>query len=192
MILNNMNFNNKALIFVITISISFLFACNNTRHKAAFIPQTSSADKVILYIYRPPAMSNIMYSPDLYINDEFKFSINNGKNTRISLMPGDHMISIDHEQHYDGDTSLSVKMLAGNTYYIRVSSTLKISSTTNYQPYQRHFNLSIVDASIAINEISDCCLALNTNNVSNQETSPERKSEESGFSVDKTQNPFSH
>lgn len=186
--------NNIRGLFVagLTTCLFLISACNTTKNTETFLPVAASANNANLYVYRPANTTNALYSPDLYLNDEFKLSIKNGTNTRISMMPGGHIINIDRKQQYSGTTSLKLKLAAGNNYYVRISSALKIINATNYQPYQRSFNLTVVDEAMAINEISDCCLQINNKNVSNPEIAADKKSEKKGFSVDKTQNPFSH
>jgi len=146
----------------------------------------------MVYIYRPFATSNAMYSPDLYLNDEFKLSIKNGKNVGFTLPPGDYKFELEPDKNYSGLTSLSVNLSAGSTVFIRVDTSLKIDSAPTYKPYQRSFNLTRVDEKQAKKEIAECCMTNNINSKTEQETKTVTKQNEEGFSVDKTQNPFSH
>lgn len=136
-------------------------------------------------------MANAMYSPDLYINDEYKLAIKNGKNTRLTLRPGDYKFELEPGGSYSGLRLVSKTLDAGNTYYIRVDTSLKIESVTQYEPYQRSFNLINVDEKLAINEITKCCTTKSTTAIAAEPETLDKKSHD-GFSTDKTQNPFSH
>lgn len=168
-----------------------LNACNSTRNINTFIPEITDTEIAAVYIYRPPVLANVMYSPDLFINDEFKLSVKNGRNNRLAMLPGKYKFNIDSEQNYDGNTTISLNLAAGKTYYIRVNTSLKIISASNYEPYQRSFNLTAVENTSAIDEISKCCYANEKEKDIKTETTSDTP-EKAGFSVDKTQNPFSH
>ena len=146
----------------------------------------------MVYIYRPSAISNAIYSPDLYINDELKLAIKNGKNARFTLLPGDYIFQLEPDKNYSGITSLSLNLSAGSTTFIRVDTSLKIKSAAAYEPYQRSFNLTKVNQQLAVEEIAECCITKNTKSKTDQETKTLKKQTDEGFSVDKTQNPFSH
>ena len=143
-------------------------------------------------MYRPSAISNAIYSPDLYINNELKRPIKNGKNTLFTLPPGDYKFELEADISYFGTSSLSLNLSAGSTYFIRVDTSLKIKSAPAYEPYQRNFNLTKVDQQLAVKEISECCMTANIQSNTDQQTNTVKKQTEQGFSVDKTQNPFSH
>lgn len=138
-------------------------------------------------------MSNAMYSPDLYINDEFKLSIKNGKNLRLEIVPGDYTFTLKFDKNYTEATEISLRLSSGKTYYIRVDTSLKIDSATRYKPYQRRFNMIEVDENPALNQITKCCLnnSTETKNTKKPESNNEKNSGHQ-FSIDKTQNPFSH
>jgi hypothetical protein len=146
----------------------------------------------MVYIYRPFATSNAMYSPDLYLNDEFKLSIKNGKNVGFTLPPGDYKFELEPDKNYSGITRFSLNLSAGNTYFIRVNTSLKIKSALTYEPYKRSFDLTKVDEQLALKEIAECCMATNIKSNTDQETKTVKKQTVEEFSVDKTQNPFSH
>ena len=67
-----------------------------------------------------------------------------------------------------------------------------------YEPYERSFSLVEVAGQQAIKEISQCChSASSRNTVDDSQTDSKPSADEAGksdtgFSVDKTQNPFSH
>ena len=133
-----------------------------------------------------------MYSPDLYINDEFKLSIKNKINARFTLPPGHYKFELEPEKNYSGKSRFSLNLSANSTYFARIDTSLKIKSTLTYQPYQRIFYLTRVDEQLAVKEIAECCMAANIKSNTDQETKTVKTQTEEGFSVDKTQNPFSH
>lgn len=137
-------------------------------------------------------MSNAIYSPDLYINDEFKLSIKSGKNTRLLLTPGENKFELEPDKNYSGVTHLSLNLKTGTTYFIRVNTSLKIKSTTNYGLYERGFNLTEISEQLAVKEIAECCIAKNKKATNQTEVKSTKKEPGARFSVDKTQNPFSH
>ncbi len=174
------------------IGVFYLPACSTTKGAATFTPITAEADQVVVYIYRPLVLSNAMYSPDLYINDKFKLSIKNGNNLRLSLKPDEYKFEIEPYKNYSGLTTLSLNLNAGATYFIRVDTSLNIISSTNYEPYKRSFDLVKVEKQIAVKEIAECCVTKNKKIADKSEVKSIEKESNEGFSVDKTQNPFSH
>jgi hypothetical protein len=174
------------------ICIFFLAACSASHDTKTFVPQNAMDDNAIVYLYRPAAMSNAIYSPDLFVNKEYKLPIKNGHKTIMILAPGQTLFEIDPDKNYSGQTELLLILEAGNSYFIRVGTSLKIQNTTSYEPYQRSFDLKSIDEKTAISQIEQCCLS-NKANAKNDASSIEQKSSsDDGFSVDKTQNPFSH
>ena len=185
--MNKLNIINSLLIHLF-----FLAACSTTNNVKPFTPQLAADNQAIVYFYRPFATSNAIYSPDLYINDEFKLPIKNGKNTHFTLPPGQYNFELEPDKNYSGITRLSLNLNAGNIYFIRVDTSLKIKSAPAYEPYQRSFNLTKVDQQLAVKEITECCMTTNIKSNTDQQTNTVKKQNEQGFSVDKTQNPFSH
>jgi len=170
----------------------FLTACSTTNNATIFIPQIAADNQAVVYIYRPFSTSNAMYSPDLYINDELKLSIKNGKNARFTQAPGHYKFKLEPDKNYSGVTSFSLNLSPGSTYFIRVDTSLKIKSALTYAPYQRSFNLTKVDQQLAVKEIAECCMATNSKSNTDKHAETVKTQTEEGFSVDKTQNPFSH
>jgi len=171
-----------------------LSACSSTNHSVIFPPASTDNESAIIYIYRPGVMANAIYSPDLLVNDEEKFSLEIGKNYLLTLPPGDTTFEIEPEKNYSGITRLDLPIRSNKRYYLRIDTTLTINSSTSYQPYQRGFNLVKVDEESAIAEISKCCASKKKDIIEhtrNKSTFDEKNSGD-GFSVDKTQNPFSH
>lgn len=108
------------------------------------------------------------------------------------LAPGQTLFEIDPDKNYSGQTELPLVLEAGNLYFIRVDTSLKIRSATSYEPYQRSFDLKSIDEKSAISQIEQCCLLHKANANEDSSISEKETSSDDGFSVDKTQNPFSH
>ncbi len=137
-------------------------------------------------------MANASYSPELYVDDAFAVFIKNGTNTGLTLSPGEHIFEIAPDKNYAGFTKLRLNLRAGNTYYLRVDSSLRIKNTAIYQPYQRSFDLLNIDAALATEQITQCCSQKEKASAYAAEIEPVKKQATKGFSVEKTQNPFSH
>ena len=135
-------------------------------------------------------MTNALYSPGLTVDGEFKLYMKNGLNSRLSLPPGEHIFEFQAEKKYTDLTPVSLTTDAGVIYYIQVSTSLKVNNSVGYEPYARSFKLKQVDKEVAVNEIAACCLDNNTDSA--EKTNSTVKEAGEGFSVDKTQNPFSH
>lgn len=161
--------------------------------KQTFTPLAAEPDTASVYIYRTLSMSNAFYSPDLYVNNEFKLSIKNANKTRMLLKPGKTVFNLAPDEYYTDSSQIELELAAGKTYYLRVSTQLKIANSSDYQPYQRNFNIQPVAETIARNEISDCCTSKNdTLSLPEMEITTTEPDGKESFSVDKTQNPFSH
>ena len=184
--------NKINIIISLLIYLFFLAACSTTKNAKLFTPKIAKDNQALIYIYRPFATSNAIYSPDLYINDEFKLSIKNEINARFTLPPGDYKFELEPDKNYSGRPRLSLNLSANNTYFVRVDTSLKIKSALTYQPYQRSFNLTRVDEQLAVKEIAECCMVTDIKSNTDQETRTMKTQTEEGFSIDKTQNPFSH
>lgn len=182
--------NNRYLTILFSLCGLYLSACSTTSNVATFTPVAAEADKAAVYIYRPTEMANALYSPGLNVNDEFKLYAKNGVSSRLSLMPGETIFEFQSEKKYSELTPLSLNLKAGATYFIRVNTSLKVKNSTAYEAYARSFKLSRVDELQAIKEIAECCTDNNSTD-KDEEKHTEKKTSD-GFSVDKTQNPFSH
>lgn len=187
----NLALNNSLLVFLIILFFS-VSACSSTGGTQTFIPQPVESGMTVVYLYRPTVISNAVYSPDLYINKEYKISIENGKNSRLLLSPGDNIFELETDRAFSGLTSLSLNLAPGTTYYLRLDTSLRIENDTNYKPYQRNFILVKVDEKSAIKQIIKCCMKENENTTNISENLPSTEIHRDEFSVDKTQNPFSH
>lgn len=167
-----------------------LTACATSSGTKTFTPMSLDDDQSAVYIYRPSVMANAMYTPDLYINEELKFSIKNGKKSRITLPAGEYTFVLDADNNQSRLTTQTLDLKPGMTYYLRVTTSLKIKDTAKYEPYQRSYNLENIAQEQAKLEITECCMKSDKKPIVEPETNPTNKPED-GFSVDKTQNPFS-
>ncbi len=183
---------NKLLFTFAFIFIACLSACSNNGKTTAFTPATAITDKALVYLYRPTEMANALYSPGINIDNTFNFYAKNSLNTKILLPPGDHIFTFQAEKKYSDLNPLSVKLEAGLIYFIRIDSSLKINNTNTYEPYLRSFKLTLVNALQARLEITECCIAKTKKNTNKTKETPTNEKYGGGFSVDKTQNPFSH
>ncbi len=183
---------NKLLSSLVLLCGLFLSACSTTKHIASFVPQTTRVDQATVYIYRPNEMSNAMYSPGLTIDGEFKLYVKNGVSSRLTLSPGEHIFEFQNDNNYSELRTLTLTYKAGAIYFIRVDTSLKINSSTSYQPYARIFRLIAIDEPQATREIAACCIDNNKRLTNKDKATSTRKKIADGFSVDKTQNPFSH
>jgi hypothetical protein len=168
-----------------------LAACSSTGASRTFTPQSAESNEAIIYFYRPFSMANAMYTPDLHINGESKLSMKNREVSRLILPVGETAIDIAPDEHYSEVNRLTLNLIAGATYFIRVDTTLKIENTPEYEPFFRGFSLVSVANDIAISEITECCTNNKKTNYAPESPSATMKTDGS-FSVDKTQNPFSH
>ena len=133
-----------------------------------------------------------MYSLDLYINDKLEDSIKNGNRLRLLLKPDEYNFKIKPDKNYSGLAVLSLNLNAGANYFIRVDTTLKILSSTSYEPYKRSFNMINVEEKHALKEIAECCVTENRKTANKSEMKSIKKAPDEVFSFEKTQNPFSH
>ena len=169
----------------------YLLSACATKNVTTFTPAAANADQAVVYIYRPTEMANALYSPGLNINGEFKLYTKNSVSSRLSLTPGEYLFEFQAEKKYSELTPLTLNLEPGTNYFIRVSSSLKVKNSTTYQPYARSFRLTSVDEQQAVKEIAECCLDNNKVTDEADMKSTDMKTTD-GFSVDKTQNPFSH
>ena len=176
-------------------------ACSTTGQGQFFTPAVAEDEHALVYIYRPFVMANAAYKPDLYINNELRKIPGNGKNIALPLPPGVNSFEIEPDSQYTGNTKISFELTAGNVYYLRIASSLKLNSALTYQPYQREFSIIRTDPKTAIDEIAGCCVIHDLKKLENKDSGTIVDSDDSanndadaseGFSVDKTQNPFSH
>ncbi len=173
------------------VSILLCAACSTTSGTATFIPVTAKADQAVIYIYRPSVMSNALYSPGINVDGEFKLYTKNGINSQLILTPGVHTFEFQADKSYADLLPITLSLESGSTTYLRVDTSLKIENSVGYEPYARSFALTHTDEETAIKEITECCTAKPEQSEEKSKTTSVDESGD-GFSVDKTQNPFSH
>jgi hypothetical protein len=183
------NLNKIFFAFCLLFSIS---ACSITESKNTFTPLVPKPDTAAVYVYRTLSMSNAFYSPNLYINDAFKLSIKNAQNTRFILEPGKTIFQLAPDESYTDPKQVTLNLVAGKTYYLQVSTQLKIASSTNYQPYRRIFSLQSVTDDVAKEEIAECCTSGFGESIDMPEITTTQPTHEESFSIEKTEDPFSN
>lgn len=184
--------NNYLLKTLAIVGIFLCAACSTYVDKAVFTPATADPDQAVVYIYRPSVMSNALYSPGINIDGEFKLYAKNGINSRLVLTPGEHKFEFQADKDFTELLPVTLSLDAGSIAYIRVSTSLEIDNSVGYKPYARSFSLNTVDEVTAVKEIAECCTAKAVGSRENNQTGNKEKQTGDGFSVDKTQNPFSH
>ncbi len=102
---------------------------------------------------------------------------------------GHYTFELDPDKNSADLTTHFINLKAGNTYFFRIDTRLKIKKSVSYKPYQRSFSLTRIEKSLATKQISECCS--NRTVVTTKEKTHEGQTD-GGFTVDKTQNPFSH
>ena len=176
---------------IVTVFFLFLTACATPNNTKVFSPMPLDEGQSAIYIYRPSVMANALYSPDFYINEAFKFSVKNGEKSRTVLPAGNYIFKLEADNNQSNQKTLSLNLRPGETYYLRVSTTLKVHNASTYQPYQRNYSLEDVPQKNAEIEITECCMTDDKTKAIEPEIQPTTKKPDDGFSVDKTQNPFS-
>ena len=181
---------NKAISYLIFLMLLIhLGACSTTGDKR-FIPIKPHDGQSTVYIYRPASISNAMYSPDIHIDGEFKLTLKPGMNISFTLPSGEHTFELISQKKFPGTKKVTLDLTDGNIYYLRIDTSLKIKSALDYEPYQRSFSLITVGRNRASEEITECCTKTEVTDKIKPETSLQKPSD--GFSVEKTNNPFSH
>jgi len=165
---------------------------------ASFQPSTiTKAKQANLYVYRPTSVTNGLYSTEISVDDEHIFMVKLGQLKRLKISAGQHQIKLETNSNIIGHQQIDITMEAGKNYYFSITTTLKMESGANYKPYKRQFDLQQVQQTAAIEQITDCCYSKKAANktseqtpAANEATPPENN--DATFSVDKTNNPFSH
>lgn len=168
-------------------------ACSTQQAKIPFQPVAQEQDQAMLYLYRPQTMSNAMYHPAVYLDDEQRATISGGQHYLLRVKPGRHTLVLAPEKNYSGHTREAFQATAGEYIYYRIDTRLALSNqSAGYTPYKRSFNLVAVSPDQATAEISQCCNpASNKPENSTLNQTPAEKPA-TGFSSDKTANPFGH
>ncbi|MCW8924145.1 MAG: DUF2846 domain-containing protein [Gammaproteobacteria bacterium] len=162
---------------------------NRSANKLA-VKKAMNKKKSVVYVYRPARVANVMLVPDLNIAGVEKMVMGNGSCRKVYLPPGTYAVRL---QAIKGNTEAvehELKVVKGKASYLRVDASMKFEVGQTYQPYQRRFELTDVPAKQARSEISACAEA---DVVEKKKPGGKaEKKDDASFSVDKTQNPFSH
>ena len=158
-------------------------ACGANR-ASSFIPAPQDAEnRSVVYLYRPSASANFMYSPEVTIDDEVRFKIGSGDYRYVYLTPGEYRVGLNPTDQYETDAAIPLRVEAGQSYYLRVKTSLKFETE---KMNTRAFWIDEVDEASALGEIAGTEYA----GPKPQQSSAEQQDPEQGFSVDKTQDPF--
>lgn len=136
-------------------------------------------------------MANAIYNPQILIDNEVFESIKNGDVTKISLSPGNYILSLQIENRPEMSTTQLIETVPGQNLYYRIQTSLKLKPGNSFKSYERKFSLAKVSAHTAASEITECC----TKPVQPVKTEAEKTGaidQQPGFNVDRTLNPFSH
>lgn len=172
-----------AFLFICFLGLS---ACSTVSERFD-LSARASATSAVVYIYRPNAMSNMMVAPDVLIDDAKTFAIRNNHYHVLYLPSGKHQIKLDLSERYQGVSQIDLETVAGQNYFLRVSTAVKFQMN---QPYDRWFNLERVSLEMAQDEIAQCKPYEQENKPSRIETISQ-ESQESEYSSRKFRNPFS-
>lgn len=196
-------FNWKKFLLLMLVA-GLIAACNSS--KDIFVPvepQPSSgkgvADKdvaekrSVVYVYRPAKVANIMLTPDINIAGVNTIAMANGTYKKVYLSPGIYAVRLQPIEGSTEAVEYDLEVGKAKVHFLRVDALMSINAgQQGYQPYQRRFELVDVPARQAIKEIDDCT-DLDVVEKKKAAIKSERESaDDGGFSVDKTQNPFSH
>lgn len=167
--------------------------CSQHSVAPSFVLENINNDQAGVYIYRPAVMANALYAPHIRVNDEDKGEIKNGDLLFFRLPASTVGFALEGRYTDTTNKRLVLQLKPGEYYYLRVDSMLRLNVDSNYEPYQRRFSLHHIAEKPAQNEILHCCIQQHP---ADQKSAPaqsrENRPENHGFSVDKTQNPFSH
>ena len=171
--------------------LSFIFllpSCSS--NNSTFVALAPPIDnESIIYIYRPASLSNVVISPMLKINGEGIIEISNNSYSYFHLPAGSNTFKLELSQRYIGKKELQLDIKPQQTYFIKISTSLKFEKN---KPYTRRFDITTSQKNIALEEIKDIPYAGKNKIVSaTKSTFPTEKTEDSQFTIDKTRNPFS-
>ncbi len=119
--------------------------------KSAFIEvDVNHKTLPVVYIYRLHSMSNIMLSPDVFIDGEKKFNIKNKSYEYISMSPGEHNFKLALTERFSGVQQIKVSVKPNEIIYLRINTALKFEMN---KPYSRSFDIEKVEKKIAFREM---------------------------------------
>ena len=158
-------------------------ACAANR-ASTFIPAPQDADnRSVLYLYRPSATANFMFSPEVVIDDEVRFKMGSGDYRYVYLAPGQYHVGLNPTDQYTTDAAITLRVEDGKSYYLRIKTSLQFETE---KMNTRKFWIDEVDEASALGEIADTEFA----GPKPQQSSAVQQDQEQGFSVDKTADPF--
>jgi uncharacterized protein DUF2846 len=185
-------FTPLAIIFAIII----LPACTmrnspNTAELSEIKPENKTES--VVYIYRPYSMSNIMLSPEVFINDKKIGEVKNNSYLYVRVLPGKHSLELKLDARYSGVQQLELNAWPGQSIFIRVNTALKFEMN---KPYSRSFNFQQVDKKNALSDIQKMQYAGEENidkiiEEKTQKVAEEKQQSEGQYSISKSRNPFS-
>lgn len=150
-------------------------------------------DGVLLYLYRPDSMSNILISPRLSVDGAGAFPFKNDHYTYLQLPAGDHRVQLLLSERYQGHHEFEFSAETGQVHYLRIGT--KMAFRKN-DLYVRRFDLQPVSAEIAREEMASCrYFSLQAEDKADDpatgsvESQP--RADDSSFSINKSRDPFS-
>ena len=203
---------NLIRILFLMLMVSFVVACMS--NKTVFVPvgpestiDKHAADKrttnkkpaknngSVVYVYRPTKIANVMLTPDLSIAGVEKIAMANGVYKKIYMSPGVYAVRLQEIEGSTESVEHELKVTRGQVYYLRVDASMKLDTgAQGYQPYKRKFELKNVPSKQAKKEIVHCkdMDAVKKRKPVARSENGNADGDDASFSVDKTQNPFSH
>ena len=181
-----MSFSKRLQIITLLLAVLVITACSNKA--STFVAAPLDADMgSIVYIYRPSSSTNFMMSPKVVIDGNEKFKIESGDYRYVYLQSGKHTVGLNPTDQYITDAALTINVETGQSYYLRVKTSLKFETD---KMNTRKFWIDVVDEKGALAEIGSTEYS-GPELQSSSEPGADGHEDKSGFSVDKTQDPFS-
>jgi hypothetical protein len=126
-------------------------------------PVTPAADKATLYIYRPSAEFNWAGYPEIYVNGEKKFRLQNGRYAVLTLPPGEYELKAEGSRWgtnwWPGPTVRTLTVKAGHEYYVRVIPVLPPGVKAGPHLFEKnnvsHTLMTLVPKEQALKEIAE-------------------------------------
>ena len=160
------------------------------------VADAGAAEKgAVVYIYRPAKVANVMLTPDISIAGVEKIAMANGSYKRVSLSPGVYAVRLQAIEGVTEQVEHELEIIKGMVHYLRVDASMRLDvGQQSYRPYKRKFELNNVLAKKAKQEIAACnnLDAVKKGKPVNRTEGGSANGDDASFSVDKTQNPFSH
>ena len=177
----------STLLQSITLLLAVLMSAACSNKASTFVAAPLDADKgSIVYIYRPSSSTNFMMSPKVVIDDSEKFNIGSGDYRYVYLQTGQHTVGLNPTDQYITDAALMINVEAGQSYYLRVKTSLKFEAE---KMNTRKFWIDVVADKEALAEIGSTDYS-GPGLQPASELEADGQEDKAGFSVDKTQDPF--